>query len=125
LEESVINLKQHTCRYAKSQLKWIHHRFLKKKGMIVHNLHYSILEKWESDVVAPALEITEAFQKGLQLPTNWSVKVENETAEDWKKFVCKDCNGRVLNGRVEWQAHLKSKGHRAAKKKKTKLKSNN
>jgi len=33
--------------------------------------------------------------------------------EEWRKFTCDVCDHRVLNGPHEWEAHRRSKAHRA------------
>jgi hypothetical protein len=36
----------------------------------------------------------------------------NEELESrWRRFVCEDCEGKVLQGEVQWRAHLSSRGH--------------
>ncbi len=38
----------------------------------------------------------------------------------WRKFVCHTCDGRVLNGATEWQAHLTSRAHKQFAQRKAK-----
>jgi hypothetical protein len=40
---------------------------------------------------------------------------------DWKKYTCKICFGKELNGNTEYQSHLKSRTHRSNLKKSRKF----
>lgn len=44
--------------------------------------------------------------------------LQRETILDarWHRFVCNDCDGKVLQGELQWQAHLRSRGHHRCRK---------
>jgi len=45
-------------------------------------------------------------------------KEDGDAEAKWKNYTCDVCRGRVLRGAKEWEAHLKSRGHKICKRKK-------
>jgi hypothetical protein len=80
-----------------------------------HNIlwFFQELSQWSEAVVLPATRIVSQFLNDV--PIEWSQILtfqSSESLEEWKKYECKICGGRILNGAREWTEHLNSRQHR-------------
>ncbi|NWI04032.1 MOD5 dimethylallyltransferase, partial [Tichodroma muraria] len=123
LEKGIQALKQVTKRYARRQNKWVRNRFLKRPGPNVppvYGLEVSDLQRWEEDVLKPALEIVESFIQGREPPAE-PLRLEQDEKENKRSHrVCELCD-RLIIGDREWAAHTRSKSHLHHLKKRRKL----
>ncbi|KAF4800127.1 tRNA dimethylallyltransferase, mitochondrial [Turdus rufiventris] len=123
LEKGIQALKQVTKRYARRQNKWVRNRFLKRPGPNVppvYGLEVSDLQRWEEDVLKPALEIVESFIQGRDPPAE-PLRMEQDEKENKRSHrVCELC-ARIIIGDREWAAHTRSKSHLHHLKKRRKL----
>ncbi|NWU82872.1 MOD5 dimethylallyltransferase, partial [Onychorhynchus coronatus] len=123
LQKGIQALKQVTKRYARRQNKWVRNRFLKRPGPNVppvYGLEVSDLQRWEEDVLKPALEIVESFIQGRK-PLAEPLKMEQDVTENKRSHrVCELCD-RLIIGDREWAAHTRSKSHLHHLKKRRKL----
>mmetsp|Transcript_27800 Transcript_27800/g.78610 ORF Transcript_27800/g.78610 Transcript_27800/m.78610 type:complete len:538 (+) Transcript_27800:227-1840(+) len=75
---------------------------------------------WQRQVHQPALEIAKAFltcpeaNSLSQQPSSADAEHPNTTSrtDPWTQRVCEACNGRVLRGDHEWEAHIRGRSHR-------------
>ncbi|NWT00526.1 MOD5 dimethylallyltransferase, partial [Mionectes macconnelli] len=104
LQKGIQALKQVTKRYARRQNKWVRNRFLKRPGPNVppvYGLEVSDLQRWEEDVLKPALEIVESFIQGREPPAE-PLKMEHDVSENKRSHrVCELCD-RLIIGDREW-----------------------
>ncbi|KAJ7399755.1 tRNA dimethylallyltransferase, mitochondrial [Pitangus sulphuratus] len=123
LQKGIQALKQVTKRYARRQNKWVRNRFLKRPGPNVppvYGLEVSDVQRWEEDVLRPALEIVESFIQGREPPAE-PLKMEHDATENKRSHrVCELCD-RLIIGDREWAAHTRSKSHLHHLKKRRKL----
>ncbi|XP_015504593.2 tRNA dimethylallyltransferase [Parus major] len=122
LEKGIQALKQVTKRYARRQNKWVRNRFLKRPGPNVppvYGLEVSDLQRWEEDVLKPALEIVESFIQGREPPAE-PLRMERDEENKRSHRVCELCH-RLIIGDREWAAHTRSKSHLHHLKKRRKL----
>ena len=121
-EECTDKMKRFTRRYARKQVTWIQRRLMEGppcKQLYLHKFNASNLETWDLNVLQEAVNVVEAQIAETPLPGNdRKLKASKaETLLQWRKYTCDICNGKVLNGDHEWQAHTKSKSHRNRTKK--------
>lgn len=119
LSNCIEKLKSQTRRYSRMQTGWIENRFLARIN--IHKLDSSDPLKWKEKVLNPALSICKAFllcknkeEEKVKLPQDWILLCKKDSVqnlEDWKKFFCESCK-KELNGKKEWEVHLKSKKHK-------------
>ncbi|XP_059344628.1 tRNA dimethylallyltransferase isoform X1 [Ammospiza nelsoni] len=122
LEKGIQALKQVTKRYARRQNKWVRNRFLKRPGPNVppvYGLEVSDVQRWEEDVLKPALEIVESFIQGREPPAE-PLRMEQDEENKRSHRVCELC-ARLIIGDREWAAHTRSKSHLHHLKKRRKL----
>ncbi|NXU17919.1 MOD5 dimethylallyltransferase, partial [Pardalotus punctatus] len=123
LEKGIQALKQVTKRYARRQNKWVRNRFLKRPGPNVppvYGLEVSDVQRWEEDVLKPALDIVESFIQGRQPPAEPLRMEQDEKENKRSRRVCELCD-RLIIGDREWAAHTRSKSHLHHLKKRRKL----
>lgn len=135
VDECVARVKAATRRYAKRQTRWIRNRlaaFAREGGggPPVYRLDTTAAgagdDEWNRLVRDPALRVARALVGGGPLPP----PAEFEAAYCARlppaapgrgppppgapgfARACEKCNGRVLRGESEWEAHLKSRAHR-------------
>lgn len=130
-DEAVAQVKLHSRQYARSQISWI------KNGLcpatLIYKFNSTDPKKWYESIFVPASEIACKLMRGESMQSikeevvrRWSDDVqvldnaddndENEGQDAaWKKYDCEFCH-KTLNGLNEWNAHLTSKGHKAARK---------
>ncbi|KAI4471153.1 trna dimethylallyltransferase [Holotrichia oblita] len=122
--ESVLNLKIATRRYARKQFRWITNRFLARADRQVpplYGLSTDDLTKWNENVSKRAIEIVEHYIndepcKHEPIPKKSSRSFPN--SED-DTFYCENCN-RVFIGSHQWTIHLNSGKHKKILSKKHK-----
>ncbi|KAF2014818.1 tRNA isopentenyltransferas-like protein [Aaosphaeria arxii CBS 175.79] len=126
-----------TRQYANRQLRWIRIKFLNallsaRQKNKLFLLDGSDLSQWNTQVIAPALDVTSSFLSNQPLPEPTTL---SETACEllspkrdydlgqrpdlWQKKTCDAC-GTVSVTANDWHLHIKSRGHRrmvAAEKK--------
>ncbi|NXB45984.1 MOD5 dimethylallyltransferase, partial [Leucopsar rothschildi] len=85
----------------------------------VYGLEVSDLQRWEEDVVKPALEIVESFIQGREPPAE-PLRMEQDEENKRSHRVCELCD-RIIIGDREWAAHTRSKSHLHHLKKRRKL----
>lgn len=129
-EEAVEQVKVHSRQYARSQISWIKNSLC--SSSLIYKLDSTDPKKWYDKVYVPASEIACKLMRGeamqdvkAEVSRRWSEHVdildsaesEDKPTEEkaWKKFECEFCH-RTLNGENEWNAHVKSKAHKAARK---------
>ena len=122
-EECIDKMKRSTRRYAKKQVTWIQRRLMQGppcEQLYLHKFNASDLAVWGVNVLQEAVQIVQAHTTGSTPPPGIARKPKPSKAEallQWRKYTCDVCNGKVLNGDHEWQAHTKSKAHRNRTKK--------
>jgi hypothetical protein len=127
LTAAVANIKTNTRRYARRQTRWVANRFyaegLASNSAVPIFCLPSDPARWDELITQPAFNLTRAFLEGQALPPvsafpppDLMTRTARVELAQWQKFVCDKCDGRILNGSVEWAAHLKSKAHRSRKK---------
>jgi tRNA dimethylallyltransferase len=129
-DSALLDVKTHSRQYARSQISWIKNEILPHS--VVYKLDSTDPSLWKQRVLQPAFAIASFLLKGGALENAGSIfnsgasppfillcppPLKGEASEiPWKKHFCEYCN-RTLNGDVEWQAHQRSKGHKAARRK--------
>lgn len=115
-----------TRQYAKRQLRWIKlrlQRALKAAGssQTMFLLDSSDLSQWSQAVEKKAFEVAAGFLSGSAIPQPTSLSViamENLTTTEAltrSARSCEACN-KTLMSEMEWNGHLKSRGHKSAVK---------
>jgi tRNA dimethylallyltransferase len=123
LEEGLDKIKRRTRRYARKQISWIQRRLVKgapTDGLAVHRLEASELDRWKITVQTKASELLRAELSGTpHAGENRTARFSRaQNLQQWRKHVCVVCNGKLLNGDHEWEAHLSSRSHRKRTKRK-------
>uniref|UniRef100_A0A8C5T5K0 tRNA isopentenyltransferase 1 n=1 Tax=Malurus cyaneus samueli TaxID=2593467 RepID=A0A8C5T5K0_9PASS len=99
LEKGIQALKQVTKRYARRQNKWVRNRFLKRPGPNVppvYGLEVSDLQRWDEDVLKPALEIVQSFIQGREPPAE-PLRMEHDEKENKRSHrVCELCDRLII-----------------------------
>lgn len=130
-DEAVEQVKLHSRQYARSQISWI------KNGLcpatLIYKFNSTDPKNWYESIYVPASEIACKLMRGEAMKSvkeeairRWSADVQvldnsdgtdskDATDTEWKKYDCEFCH-KTLNGLNEWNAHLTSKGHKAARK---------
>ncbi|XP_028400981.1 tRNA dimethylallyltransferase-like [Dendronephthya gigantea] len=117
-------MKCATRRYARKQVRWVTNRFLGRPSTSspdVYGLDATDLEKWKSEALEKALDIVKSFKTGQEVAhvplerkiTSIEAKHSNHT--------CTVCNGMIIIGDQNWEAHLRSRSHRRYRKKRQKF----
>ncbi|KAJ3182211.1 hypothetical protein HDU85_003253 [Gaertneriomyces sp. JEL0708] len=139
LNESLEVMKRATRQYAKRQVTWIKNKLAHKcisaapmfddKPMRFFLLDATNLNGWAETVKEPAVDIAQKFlaaqYEALPDPHTLSETatrmlpcLTGRSAEEWKKYECELCvdrqtgQKRVFNGKLEWDVHLRSRGHK-------------
>jgi tRNA dimethylallyltransferase len=131
LNDCLETLKRATRKYAKRQLQWIRNRMLSGPGAPVlasklFRFDTSDVSKWQENVLAPSVEIVEAFLKNSNgfdpkkfahlssgLPaTEVNVNADRNLIDKWENFYCEVCE-KTVYGSHEKEIHMNSKKHRA------------
>ncbi|GFY27233.1 tRNA dimethylallyltransferase [Trichonephila clavipes] len=121
LEKSIEDMKLVTRQYARRQTKWIVNRFLKKPDRQlapVYGLAATDLEKWEENVLMPAIDIVQSITESKK-PSQDPLPVEERVNDIKETYYCDVCE-KVILGQNTWQIHLKSKRHHKVKASKLK-----
>jgi tRNA dimethylallyltransferase len=129
--EGIEKTQAATRQYANRQLKWIRIKLLNALiGSGQQNNVFLVdgtdLLQWQENVVSPALQVTDQFLSGQELPLPSSL---SETAAEmltpkrsydlgqrpdlWQKRLCDTC-GTVAVTENDWTLHVKSRAHRRA-----------
>lgn len=129
--EGIEKTQAATRQYANRQLKWIRIKLLnafigagqQDKVFLVDGTD---LSKWQENVVLPALQVTEQFMSGHELPVPSSLSdcaaemLTPKRSYDlgqrpdlWQKRVCDTC-GTIAVTENDWSLHIKSRAHRRA-----------
>ena len=115
------NLKRVTIRYSKKQIRWVRNRFLGRPDTNrppVYELDATHLPQWRVDVLQKSLDIAQAFLAGGAVPYRCMDAVDvSQGVGSKRRHECDECDGRVIMGDMQWTEHLKSKKHRANRKK--------
>jgi len=126
-DEGVEQMKVRTRQYARRQLKWINQRFLNGRARpgelprvyAVDSSRYP--QGWDDDVYAPAVGVVQSYIRGEggsgvggmePLPLNPNAHSYEDTR---KVFNCEVCHIQV-KGKIQLDAHLKSKRHKHEEK---------
>ena len=105
----------HHRQYVQSQLKWIRAKVL-PRSTPVYALDATAPERWNDDVLTPALLVARAFVAGSPLPANAPPLANTQPpapGDSLTSRTCDVCEGVTVIGQVTWAAHERSKGHRA------------
>ena len=121
LSRGMEQMKVATRQYARKQLKWMRQRFLngKRESPRVYAVDSSRYpDRWSEDVHDPAIRIVQAFVDGKTpdeepLPFHSSTYSHEESRET---FHCDVCQLQV-KGKLQLEAHMKSKHHKHKVKK--------
>jgi len=119
LEETLTALHRRTLHYARRQNRWLRNHLaprLQDFHIPIYLLDSSQLSQWSELVVLPAQRIVSQFLSGGVI--EWPHVLEpnqRESLDQWQKYVCTRCGGRLLNGAREWTEHLHSRQHRRSK----------
>lgn len=131
---SVEQTKAATRQYAKRQIRWIRLKMLpglKEENALkqLYLLDGTDIEKWDTNVSDMAVEITEDFLAGRELPDPETIcgpakeiLGEAEVGEiktEWPRRECEMC-GVIAVTEVQWDTHIKSRKHRGLVKRKLK-----
>lgn len=131
LQKSILDMKVSTRRFARDQLKWIEHRFLRPKTrdlpMLFKFESTTDDVRWQKDVLEPAQSIVECLREGRCLDSDLlGYKQEPElgrkAVKKPAKYYCEDCD-RTIIGSDDIEAHLKGRRHERTKRAKLRLKS--
>lgn len=123
-QDCVAAMKCATRRYARKQVRWVKNRFLGRpptSSPDVYGLDVTDLSQWRMNVLEKALYIVKSFQKGQHVGHSPLERVVTGNGEKHSNHVCGTCNGRIIIGSLNWEAHLRSRSHRHYKKKQQKL----
>ena len=117
-------LTRNHIRYSKKQLKWIKHRLL-PRNVPVYRIDTSSVDDgtWDTHVLEPGLVVARGFLEGIDdhglIAASSHVDLVNveplpRAALDAKhaQHECEVCR-RTIVGENEWQAHTRSRAHRA------------
>jgi tRNA dimethylallyltransferase len=133
LLDSIEQTKAATRQYAKRQVRWIRIKLLAalteaRAKESLYLLDGSDVTQWNTTVAQPAMEVTEKFLSGDELPVAAEM---NEPAREllkaaktdmshrrdlWIRQTCSLCNMTAVTNE-QWQTHLKSRTHRRSLKK--------
>ena len=69
-------------------------------------------------LLIPALPPSTSPTSGKRKRGSEKEEKDEDAEAKWKNYTCDVCRGRVLRGAKEWEAHLKSRGHKICKRKK-------
>ncbi|XP_072015938.1 tRNA dimethylallyltransferase-like isoform X3 [Amphiura filiformis] len=123
-KEGVEKMKIATRQYARRQNKWVRNRFVKRPGSAapsVYSLNTTDPSRWDEIVLQPALDILQAWLQGKNPPVepvHYEPEPEDSHEVDRKAtYVCDVCQGKVIVGWQQWQAHSKSRSHAKRKRK--------
>jgi tRNA dimethylallyltransferase len=115
-EKGVEQLQLVTRQYARKQIKWMRQRFLHfhRSCPDVYKLDSTKYpDNWNEDVYHPAVAIVQAFIEGvkpLHRPMECDAKSTYSHEETRMIFSCDTCS-IDLKGKIQLEAHLKSKRH--------------
>lgn len=120
-----------TRQYARRQVQWIRHKLLpaltqekvRDRLFLVNSTDVSC---WDELVSSPAVQITEAFLQGREMPSPLDIsdvarehlapKQEGEEGVDeMARKECEICK-TVVMGDKQWESHIKSRRHRSVVK---------
>uniref|UniRef100_K3W7G0 tRNA dimethylallyltransferase n=1 Tax=Globisporangium ultimum (strain ATCC 200006 / CBS 805.95 / DAOM BR144) TaxID=431595 RepID=K3W7G0_GLOUD len=117
-DECVAQLNVATRQYARRQLSWIRNRFV-TRNIPVYQVDSSDVSQWETLVKEPSVQIAQDFLANRAIaPKFQSVQEMQPDAKElslddkYRETICEICGGRKFTGTKQWDAHLKSKGHK-------------
>ncbi|KAJ3368111.1 hypothetical protein GGF31_006819 [Allomyces arbusculus] len=127
---NLATMKTATRQYARRQLQWLRNKLvprLRRDGAPVYLLDASDPIQFASRALDPATNIARAFLAGTPLPDpatifpdqDEALRVTAPPSQTWQVFRCDVCD-RDFRGDAEWDAHRKSRAHRALLKRKRK-----
>lgn len=137
LQIAIKKLRDVTHSYARKQLTWIRNRF-QKRGVPIVTIDTGGAAAiddavWKATVAGPAIEGVKAWlassgEDADGAPASSSASAAAAAASStstvvlaapevdritaWKQYTCTTCDGKLLNGDMEWQQHLSCKSHR-------------
>jgi tRNA dimethylallyltransferase len=123
-QKCVEAMKCATRRYARKQVRWVKNRFLGRPSTSspdVYSLDATDLGRWGHNVLEKALTIVESFRSEQKVPHAPLERVLTSAGGKHSNHKCTVCNGRVIIGDQNWEAHLRSRSHRHYKKKQRRL----
>ncbi|XP_065213375.1 tRNA dimethylallyltransferase [Planococcus citri] len=120
LDKGVELLKIATIKYSKYQSRYITNKFIKvpdeKKVPPIFRLDGTDLDKWHDEVEAKAFNIVENYLNGNDIRSMNHTPIPCEAADPRRfedgTYHCETCD-RMFVGAYQWQAHVRSKKHRA------------
>ncbi|KAF1335393.1 tRNA dimethylallyltransferase, partial [Globisporangium splendens] len=117
-DECVEQLNVATRQYARRQLSWIRNRFV-TRNIPVYQVDSSDVSQWETLVKEPSVQIAQDFLGNRAIVSKFqSVQEMQPDAKElslddkYRETICEICGGRKFTGTKQWDAHLKSKGHK-------------
>eukprot|EP00058_Branchiostoma_floridae_P024423 XP_002609913.1 hypothetical protein BRAFLDRAFT_125981 [Branchiostoma floridae] len=75
----------------------------------VDSTHYP--DRWEEDVLQPALSIVQAYVQGKDPPVCPVPYEEPRPVDRHTAYTCEVCGGRIITGQLSWEAHVASRSH--------------
>jgi len=133
LQLACVSMKTATRQYARSQIKWIRNKTLsqlKRKcnanDTIINVLDSTNINKWDLNVLQPAISIWESFVchvdnlhcDSLTGYPKSLLEFREEIAHQWKTYTCETCidttthTNKIVYGDYEWNIHVKSRAHK-------------
>ena len=117
-------MKCATRRYARKQVRWVTNRFLGRPSTSspdVYGLDATDLGKWEFEVLEKALDIVKSFTTGQEVAFIPLERITTSIKAKHSNHSCIVCNGMIIIGDQNWEAHLRSRAHRRYRKKRQKF----
>ncbi|KND04186.1 tRNA dimethylallyltransferase [Spizellomyces punctatus DAOM BR117] len=126
--QGIENMKRATRQYARRQVTWIKNKLATRcfgvEGVEFFLLDASSLDGWNQTIRDPAIQIAKDFLENKPTPSPHTLTPLASTllpthskTPQWKKQTCPVCvdrdgKPRVLNGSLEWDVHVQTRGHR-------------
>ena len=105
-------------RYVKYQLKWIRKRPQNCENWFpIYKVDSTVVDQWDSHVLDPSIHVIETYLNNTSDDSFAPMEVNKSAHNPHKPFVCDVCGGKVIMGKIPYEAHLAGKAHRANLKK--------
>ena len=115
LDNCIDTMKNVTRRYAKKQITWVRNRFLgrpRESAPDVYGLDTTDLGRWRENVFDKALIILTNIMEGHDSPIKPLPRISFNYNERKLKYVCQQCDNRIIIGEENWKRHQMSRSHK-------------